>query len=420
MRLLKSSALVLTLKVIGALGGYAFALIAVRYFGTDGYGRFELAFTIVTLLAVVAKWGYDGVLLKEIPARAARGEDSMALVRSIRTWVWVASMCLALLLYTFSEHVALFFDSPSMQMELEVGSFLLVFWAVMMLQAEIFRAQGKMLLYGMHQSSFILGIAAITIFVSVPYFGLEPKFLQLTPISLFLLVPLVPIIIMDRWDSWRNWKIKPAGRKVVRKTARAMFLSGILFMVMSWSDTLMLGYFMSDSDVGVYRIAFRVATLITFTQFAVNAGVAPDIAKLWAEGKRDVIQASIQRIFLLNFLIAVPAFLVLTLGGEFFMGLFGLELREYADIMRWLCIGQVVNALCGPVMYLLNMTGHEDLAKQTMLIAVVFNLAANLYLIPNFGLAGAAWATSASMILWNVWALVLVYRRTGIQTVGWR
>ena len=408
----------MALKVIGALGGYAFALIAVRYFGTDGYGRFELTFTIVTLLAVVAKWGYDGVLLREIPAREAKGEDSMALIRSVRSYVWIASMCLALLMYAFSHNIADFFDSPGMIDELKVGSVVLVFWAVMMLQAEIFRAQGKMLMYGMHQSSFLLGVAALTMFFVLP--GVEPKSLTWTPLMLFVLVPLIPVVVLDRWDSWRHWHIKPVGRQTMRKTARAMFLSGILFMVMSWSDTLMLGYFMDDSDVGVYRIAFKVATLITFTQFAVNASVAPDIAKLWAEGQRQAIQANIQRIFLLNFLIAVPAFLVLVLGGEFFMGLFGIELREYADIMRWLCIGQVVNALCGPVMYLLNMTGHENLAKQTMLIAVVFNLAANLYLIPNFGVAGAAWATSASMVLWNLWALVLVYRRTGIRTIGWK
>jgi Na+-driven multidrug efflux pump len=33
------------------------------------------------------------------------------------------------------------------------------------------------------------------------------------------------------------------------------------------------------------------------------------------------------------------------------------------------------------------------------------------------GVVGAAWATSATMVLWNVWALVAVYRKTGIRTL---
>ena len=41
--------------------------------------------------------------------------------------------------------------------------------------------------------------------------------------------------------------------------------------------------------------------------------------------------------------------------------------------------------------------------------------------IPIYGLLGAAWATSCSMILWNIWALIVGYRRTGIRTlIFWR
>ena len=41
-----------------------------------------------------------------------------------------------------------------------------------------------------------------------------------------------------------------------------MFISSSLFLVISWSDTLMLGYYLPEGDVGLYRIVFKiVATL---------------------------------------------------------------------------------------------------------------------------------------------------------------
>ena len=75
--LLRSAAVVLALKVAGALGGYAFVWVAVRHFGHEGYGRFELAFTFLSILAVVAKWGYDGVLLRELPGQTLQQNKSL-------------------------------------------------------------------------------------------------------------------------------------------------------------------------------------------------------------------------------------------------------------------------------------------------------------------------------------------------------
>jgi O-antigen/teichoic acid export membrane protein len=200
-----------------------------------------------------------------------------------------------------------------------------------------------------------------------------------------------------------------------------MFLTGTLFMVMTWTDTLMLGYFLEPETVGSYRVAFKIGTLITFAQFAVNAALGPRIAALWAKGERAELQAEIYRVARLNALVSVPAFGGIMLLAPWLLSFFSPELAPYAGVLRVLALGQVVNALCGPVMYLLNMTGNEQSAQKTMAVAALANAAANLALIPLMGVAGAAWATSATMVLWNVWALVAVYRKTGIRTlIFWR
>ena len=56
-RLLRGSALVLAVKVLGALSGYAFVFLLVREYGKEGYGSFEPAFTILSLASALNRWG---------------------------------------------------------------------------------------------------------------------------------------------------------------------------------------------------------------------------------------------------------------------------------------------------------------------------------------------------------------------------
>lgn len=406
--LIKHSALVLALKVAGALGGYAFTFIAIKHFGLDAYGEFELAFTMVFILAVLAKWGYDGVLLRELPAHGKLSSDNQRLQTAVLRAAAVMALAFSGLLFLLRFHVASLFDMPGLAGGLKPAALLLLPWTLMLIQAEVHRAKGNMVHYGLRQSSMVLGLAAIAIWLW-PREGISPMW--------YILIAVLPLLSLSGMRLLLLWQSSWLAWKAHRKTATAMFLSGILFMVMSWSDTLLVGYWMDAADVGLYRVAFKVATLITFTQFAVNAKLAPDIAALWSMDKRKELQSSIHRVAWLNAAIALPVTLMLGLLGPWLLGLFGDAFIPLYPVMMMLCVGQLVNALCGPVMYLLNMTGHEAIAQRTMLVAMLVNLMANVILIPLMGLMGAAIATSLSMVLWNVWALVAVRRHTGIRTL---
>ena len=41
-----------------------------------------------------------------------------------------------------------------------------------------------------------------------------------------------------------------------------MLLSTSMFMLMNWTDTLMIGYYLTEDEVGIYRLAFKVAALV--------------------------------------------------------------------------------------------------------------------------------------------------------------
>jgi O-antigen/teichoic acid export membrane protein len=178
----------------------------------------------------------------------------------------------------------------------------------------------------------------------------------------------------------------------------------------------MLGYYGPEVDVGLYRIVFKVATLVTFAQAALNTVVAPMISAL--RNERDELYEMVDKVAQLNLFTAGSIFLIVLFFGSSLIGIFGVE--SPSDAYPWLillAIGQLTNAFAGPVMNILNMTGYEKSARNTMLVMAVLNIILNFLLIPQRGPAGAAVATTATMIGWNVWAAALVFKFHGVVAV---
>jgi O-antigen/teichoic acid export membrane protein len=404
---LRRSSLVLALKVAGALAGYLFAFVALQRLGAAGYGYFELAFTVLSIASVVAKWGLDGLMIREVPARSSL--EAQHFIRQAMTASLLGSALLALGLWTVAPWIAAYYGGfTSLWRSVAL---VLPAWTLMQVWSEAQRAQHRYLLFGVLQSSVLLGTVALAM-LALPWLD------RVERVLLGLLAATL-ILVGRGWLALRRVELRSLW--TLRAPATAMFLTGTLFMVMTWTDTLMIGYFLEPEVVGGYRVAFKIGTLITFAQFAVNASLGPRISELWTRGRRDELQSEVRRVTLLNAAVSLPAFAGIMLLAPWLLSFFSPDLVPYAGLLRVLALGQVVNALCGPVMYLLNLTGHEQSARRTMTVAVLVNAGANLALIPWLGVVGAAWATSASMVLWNVWATVAVYRKTGIRTLFfWR
>ena len=199
------------------------------------------------------------------------------------------------------------------------------------------------------------------------------------------------------------------------RTGWPMLLGSAMFLVMSWTDTLLLGHFLEEDQVGIYRVAFRMAAVVTLVQAAVNSYAAPLFAERHVSGDRTGLKLALRQTTLLNVAFSVPAFVALVAVPAWWLGWFGDAFVPGATCLVWLAVGQVVNALCGPVMYLLNMTGHERQAQRIVWIAAMGNLVMNVWAIPRFGIEGAAVATAFSMALWNVAAAVAVKRLLGLS-----
>jgi O-antigen/teichoic acid export membrane protein len=193
-------------------------------------------------------------------------------------------------------------------------------------------------------------------------------------------------------------------------------LTTALTTINGQTDILALGMFGSDADVGTYRVAVQLATLIIFGLQVVNGIQSPHVAHMYASGDMPRLHKLIARSSQAVLLFALPVMLVLVVFGKPIIALaFGKEFEGAYLPLVILSVGQLVNATMGSVGLLLNMTGHEHDTMTSVLVGAVINVVLCFTLIPILGMIGAALATAVTLVVWNVLMWFKVRRRLGIE-----
>ena len=82
-----------------------------------------------------------------------------------------------------------------------------------------------------------------------------------------------------------------------------------------------------------------------------------------------------------------------------------------------LCSARLVSAFTGPAANLLQMTGRQVIFMKVLFAGAVINIVMNYFLIPIYGIAGAAVATMSSIIFWNVTMVYFVKKEFGFLTI---
>ena len=187
-----------------------------------------------------------------------------------------------------------------------------------------------------------------------------------------------------------------------------MLLTSSMFMMMNWTDTLFLGYYCPGADVGIYNIVKKISLLITISLFAVNAVAEKQFARFYVQRDIGALKRLGLQIAWVNTLVAAPIFLVIVLFPLFFINFFGPGFSEGKLLLIILCVAQLFSAICGSVLNLLNMAGHERVVSRILAGATLANLGLNIWLIPLLGMYGAAISSLVSTLGWGLAGLYYV------------
>lgn len=230
---------------------------------------------------------------------------------------------------------------------------------------------------------------------------------------------------------WGAWKLDTSLARPSLTRVRSLvgfakynFVPSLGLQVHSWMDVLIIGFFLSQSAVGAYEVAWQLAGATTLLAASIGTAMLPQ-ASAWDTGaESDRIGRLLSAAITPSLFLIVPAFFgAVVLAPELLGVLFGAEFTVASVALLVLIAGKVPEAiqmLVGKV--LLGMDKPELVARATV-YTIVLNLALNVALISEFGLVGAAIGTTASFtvgLLFRVkYLLPYVDVRIPYRELGW-
>lgn len=179
------------------------------------------------------------------------------------------------------------------------------------------------------------------------------------------------------------------------------------------SDLLVLKFFRGNATVGWYSASYQLISFLINMAWAYSHSLLPALTQAPREGgeRHALYQTSLAQSFAVTLPIAVGGAL---LAGPLIALVFGPKYEASGAPLAVLVSSVPFMVYKDVAMVAMIVSGRERAVLGMTAIAVVFNLAANLIVIPRFGMVGAACTTLATEILRAFLAAAYV-RRDGFE-----
>ena len=417
-KLVNKSMKVLFLRILGISLFFLITLFLTNYFDPELVGKYDFSRSLLMFLGGICIFGmhqsiiyYSGYLTSI---------NAIENLKDIYKKMMIIVLCLSTIIFilfyiTDNNFIDIFFEKKVNKLVAKTIS-TLFFYGITMLNIDVFRAVNKVLLSELYRNvfryiPFLVAVILIYTFnnqhLLVDVFLLNFLFLSIVS-TLFLVV-----FFSKSKDLNPNLKIS---YKTIITRSGPMAISAVAYVLMQSVDVILLSKFTDFESVAFYSVAIKLTTMISLVLASVNTVQAPKIAELFSienfKGLDQIIKKSTRLIFALTF----PAIVILALLSNIVLKWFGEEYVFAQKALFILLVGQSINALCGSVGVYMNMTGKQNMLQKILLTAFIINFLLNWFLIPVYGINGAAFATSFSMIFWNLIAVVYIYKKDKIKT----
>ncbi len=195
-----------------------------------------------------------------------------------------------------------------------------------------------------------------------------------------------------------------------------LVLSSVLADLLTRTDTVMLGFFKSSHQVGLYAAAYPLANSLLIALSSFGFLYLPLASRLDASGERDEITSIYQLTTKWIFVVTFPAFLLfVAFPADILTVFFGERYAGGALALVVLSVGFFTNAAGGRNRETLSALGHTKLILAGNAVAFGLNLVLNLVLIPTHGFVGAAVASAVSNVTLNAFMFAVLWSKFGIS-----
>ncbi len=207
----------------------------------------------------------------------------------------------------------------------------------------------------------------------------------------------------------------PRGTPTLLQFGFSAMVFSVLNMALCSLDIILVRHLAGEAQAGLYAAAVQWSQFVWFIPIAVEGVMLQATARYWAEGQVEEVSRLVSRLMRYVMLgTACLLLLVFVLGDRIVILYFGPQFAEAAVGLRLLVPGAFCYALARVLWPVIQAGGGSASLIQVLLVTVLVDVGLCGILIPQWGAAGAAGATSLSFAL-VVTGYALVLRRRQVR-----
>lgn len=409
---------------ITALGQVSYAVILGWLFGPEGVGLLALAQSIMLTGSTLARFGQNTSLLRFIGSTNSDPKIHQFFYQAQFITIFL-SIVLSTLIFIGSSSIEKFYGSEDIAAVLPYFAISIVPVTFCAVNAGFFKGLRMPATGCLAEFSSITLVAAIVTLTSaifVEEFNSKHAAICFLASTLLVTIGVLIVLAKIRNGLLLNWQEKRQYDKQADPSLKRYLSISFSFLVTGLSGLaqnvlviLIAGYFLTQTDLGLLRMADRLAIMISFPLIVINSIYPPLFSKLHSSMQTDALHAAIRDSARACFFLSTPVFLLVLIFGEELLNVFGEEFVSAYPFLIAVSFGQWINAITGSVGFVLSMTGHEKILRNIAIFITIFTLINFTLASHYFGVIGAAVALGLSLALQNLMALYFVKNKLGFK-----
>jgi len=393
----------LPVQAVQAAVGFGAIVAFTRLLTPEQYGHYALAFSVGSLIHTTFVTWLESSMQRFQVAELERGEVGAHLGTLYRIFLLMAG----LVALVAAPAVLLLPLSPGLKLAIAAAVASFTIKGVFRLIQERKRAEGDVKGYALLELAFGLGGFGAGVALAGWGWGGAAPLAGVGFIVLFLLIWVAPgelhAAARGRFDAERARRYAAYGLP--------LSLSLLLGLVLATTDRFIIAGFLGEESVGAYHAGYSVGFRLLDVVFIWLglAGAPAAVAALERGGLPALQQAArVQADFTVT--VALPAVVGLALvAGPLVEILVGEAIRaEALQVTPWAALGGFFYGLSTYYFHQAFTLGRRTvLLLLAMAVPAVVNIGLNLWLVPAYGVVGAAWSTAASFGAGTLTAAIL-------------
>lgn len=376
--------------IIASVFSFAYNILAGRWLGPSEYGIFTLVQSVAMFLYIPMLLGFHTAMVK-YNAEKVDFTRQRSIISTTYILVLLLTVASLLIYFAFSKRIVAIFSISNEVFYLAIlFAVLFVFYT---LTTETLRS-----LHMVQAYSRLMPVHSATLFFAFLFFTLICKDLSFkSPLfSMLLAYGMIGGIILS---ITRNYLKPQVNKNWIRELSHYSIyslLGGISYVLYSNIDKLMINYYLTISEVGIYRAYYYSFTTVLFLISTIFVTTFFPFAS--SRGDKNVLFNKINKISIAFIAISFPIALI---SGNIILSVYGPD--YYLDptltlLFALLAIAIPVNQFYDWLMCSVGIEGVK-LVSYAALSTAIANIALNIALIPILGINGAVISTIMSYVI---------------------